>query len=104
MFHFKNILAAYQRIFECLLNFILLFFTYFIGIGPIWLISKLTKKKFLNMSFRGKKSYWIKSNLGNEEKEKYRIEMQDGSGLGPIGKIEPNLKTTGVVSKNKSQL
>lgn len=66
-----KLFVIYRRVFEYLSNFILLSFTYFIGIGSIWFVSKITKRKYLDVNFREKKTYWIKSKLGSEPKKKY---------------------------------
>lgn len=54
------------------INFLLLFLVYILAIGPISLLSKTSKKKFLQLDFSTrKKSYWQKSYMGQERKEDY---------------------------------
>lgn len=54
------------------INFILLFLVYFIGVGVTSLAAKATKKKFLDLKLEGR-TYWKERNLGKQDlKEYYR--------------------------------
>lgn len=53
-------------------NFILIFLVYFIGVGITSLVAKAAKKRFLNLKLEGK-TYWKERNLGKQDiKEYYR--------------------------------
>lgn len=54
-----------------IINFILLFLVYFIGVGSTSLIAKLAKKKFLDLDQKEKKTYWKEKNLGKQPLENY---------------------------------
>lgn len=53
-------------------NFILLFFVYFLGIGPTALVSRIFRKRFLDLGrYEKKSSYWHPLGLKTKEKEYY---------------------------------
>lgn len=68
---FNQGFSSLQQIIGNASNFIILFVTYFIGVGSIWLITRITKKKFLNLETKNSKSYWLSSNMGKESRDKY---------------------------------
>ena len=53
-------------------NFVLLFFVYFIGVGITWLFAKMAGKHFLAVKKeQEKKSYWIEEKVGKRKEEEY---------------------------------
>tara|TARA_Y100000034_G_C6683281_1_gene300451 strand:+ start:251 stop:487 length:237 start_codon:yes stop_codon:yes gene_type:complete len=68
----KNGFHLFGQDITLIVNSILLFFTYFIGIGLSFILTKLTNKKLLEKK-RLKHSYWTDLNLKTKEiKEYYR--------------------------------
>ena len=53
-----------------LVNFVLLLLVYFIGVGSTSLVSKLSKKKFLDLKQKGE-TYWKERDLGKQTLDKY---------------------------------
>jgi large-conductance mechanosensitive channel len=53
------------------INFIILAIVYYLGIGLVSLIAKITGKKFLKMSKNGKDSYWDEKKLGTLPRDHY---------------------------------
>jgi len=53
------------------INFVLLFFVYFIGVGITSIIAKIFGKHFLDLKFKDKKSYWVKRKLESRAIERY---------------------------------
>lgn len=51
-------------------NFVLLFLVYFIGVGSTSLASKLSKKRFLDLKQKGE-TYWKERDLGKQTLDKY---------------------------------
>jgi len=55
-----------------IINSILLTVVYLIGAGFTFIISKLSRKRFLDLNInRDKKSYWEDLNLGTKKMEEY---------------------------------
>jgi len=54
-----------------IVNFVLLFFVYFIGVGITWLFAKIFGKRFLDIKRGEKDSYWIKEKIGKRKIEDY---------------------------------
>lgn len=55
-----------------IINFILLFFVYFIGVGVTSIFAKIFKKHFLKIRLKKDvTSYWEPLNLGKRSKEEY---------------------------------
>lgn len=55
-----------------IVNFILLSFVYFIGVGVTSIIAKLSKKRFLELKISEKeKTYWSELNLTKKPLEEY---------------------------------
>lgn len=52
-------------------NFILLFVTYFVGIGLTSIFMKIFGKKFIDLKLKKEGSYWIDRKIGTELKESY---------------------------------
>jgi len=52
------------------INFVLLFLVYFIGVGITSLAAKIAKKKFLNLKPEGN-TYWKEHNLGKQDLKDY---------------------------------
>lgn len=52
-------------------NFILLFLTYFIGVGLTSIFAKIFSKRFLDLKLKKEGSYWIHKKIGMEDKESY---------------------------------
>ena len=42
------------------INFILLFFVYYLGVGLTSIIAKVFRKHFLDLNFKDKNSYWVR--------------------------------------------
>lgn len=51
-------------------NFLLLTFVYFLGVGVTSIVAKISGKHFLELN-RKKDSYWSELNLGKLKKEEY---------------------------------
>ena len=52
-------------------NFILLFLTYFIGVGLTSIFAKIFSKRFLDLKLKKEGSYWIDRKIGTELKDSY---------------------------------
>ncbi len=53
-------------------NFILLFIVYFVGIGPTSIVMKLKKKEFLDLrSFKKKETYWVDNKITKQPIDEY---------------------------------
>ncbi len=71
---FKGFLHGFKsfgHIITSIVNFVLLFFVYFIGVGVTWLFAKIAGKKFLDIKKGSKESYWIKEKVGKRKIEDY---------------------------------
>lgn len=56
-----------------ILNTILGGIAYLLGIGPVWLVSRLVGKDFLELKFKpNTKSYWIKAKTPSERSDYFR--------------------------------
>jgi len=53
-----------------IVNFFLLTFVYFLGVGITSIVAKISGKHFLELK-RDKNSYWSELNLGKRKKEEY---------------------------------
>lgn len=53
-----------------IVNFILLFLVYFIGVGSTSIVAKFSKKRFLELNQKGK-TYWKERKLEKQPLEKY---------------------------------
>lgn len=53
-----------------IVNFALLFFVYFIGVGIVAVLSRIAGKKFMNL--KPGKSTWVKRSLSKMPMEEYR--------------------------------
>ena len=68
----KKGMSHFGEFISVIVNTILLFFVYILGIGITSVIAKLCKKKFLDMSLSKKeKSYWVPLNLKEKKMEEY---------------------------------
>ena len=66
---FKLGLKNFSHLLTGIINFVLLFFVYFIGIGSVSIISKLFRKHFLDLKNSG--SSWILRKLKKRPLEEY---------------------------------
>jgi len=64
----KNLFLKFGRFIQNIINFLLLFVVYFVGIGLTSLISKLVHKTFLFLN-GNKNSYWDENKVIAEDKE-----------------------------------
>lgn len=55
-----------------IVNFFLLLIVYILGIGPVSIIAKLSKKHFLDITFREKISLWKERKPIEKQEEYYR--------------------------------
>jgi len=55
---------------SALVNAVLLSAVYLLGIGPTFIVAKLTGKSFLDVSYRNE-SYWERLDIGKREKKHY---------------------------------
>lgn len=71
---FKEGFHDFTNIIISIVNFVLLFIVYFVGVGITAVFAKAAGKKFLNLkSKKSKQSYWVHKKIGNEpEEEHYR--------------------------------
>jgi len=72
---FKKILKpleALSKIISSLINFILLSFVYFVGIGLTSVIAKISNKKFLILKKENKDSYWEDKEVSNKFEDYFR--------------------------------
>jgi hypothetical protein len=70
---FKGFLEGFKEFsltIASITNFILLFITYFIGIGLTSIFMKIFGKKFLDLNLK-KDSYWLDKKIGQESRESY---------------------------------
>jgi large-conductance mechanosensitive channel len=67
----KSILEPIAKVISNTINFILLAVVYFIGIGPISIISKLFGKHFLELKKQNNKSNWREHKLTKQPLEDY---------------------------------
>lgn len=52
-------------------NFILAFIVYFIGIGITSIIAKIFRKHFLDLKFKDREIYWVKGRPASKDIEDY---------------------------------
>lgn len=72
---FKKILKPFEilsKIVSSIVNFILLSFVYFIGVGLTSLIAKISNKKFLDLKKENKDSYWEDKEVSNKFEDHFR--------------------------------
>ena len=67
----KKVLEPVSKIISGIVNFILLAFVYFIGIGIVSISAKIFGKHFLEIKKRNKKSNWDEHKVTKEPLEKY---------------------------------
>lgn len=67
----KKAMEAVGKMISNIVNFILLSLVYFVGIGPVAMISKLTGKHFLELKKQNRKSNWHEHKVEKEALEKY---------------------------------
>jgi len=69
---FKKGMTSFGENIIVIINTILLFAVYVIGVGLTAIIAKLTNKQFMDMRIsRNQKSYWSDLNLKKRDKEEY---------------------------------
>lgn len=68
---FKEGMLEFNLNIQDLVNSILLFFVYIIGIGFPSILAKIKKKKFLETEFSSQKSYWSDLDIKKEPKQRY---------------------------------
>ena len=69
---FKEGFRSFGHVVVNIVNFVLLFFVYFIGVGITALVAKVFGKHFLDLKMnKGAKSYWMDLNLGKKPQEEY---------------------------------
>jgi hypothetical protein len=68
---FKKGFKDFSHVVVNAINFFLLFFVYFIGVGITSLIAKAFGKHFLDIKKRNVNSYWSPLNLGKKPQEEY---------------------------------
>ena len=69
-----NLIKKFGFFMQNLVNFILLFFVYFIGVGFVAGISRLVNKHYLVLRKTKNKSYWLKRDKRLDKKEnEYRM-------------------------------
>ena len=70
---FKAGFQSFGHSVTCVVNFVLLSIVYMFGVGPTAILSKLKRKKFLDMEKPdpNKATYYKDLNLGKEPKENY---------------------------------
>jgi hypothetical protein len=66
---FKDGMKNFGTTISIIVNSILLFLVYLIGVGLTFLLSKIFRKKFLDTKPENVKSYWKELNLKNQKKE-----------------------------------
>ncbi|MEK6984227.1 MAG: hypothetical protein AABX33_06660 [Nanoarchaeota archaeon] len=67
----KSILEPVAEIISSIVNFILLFIVYLIGVGSVSIIMKLFRRHFLELKKQNKHSNWQGRNVEKEPLEKY---------------------------------
>jgi len=67
----KDGLMAVSKFITSVVNFILLIPLFFIGVVLTSLLSKVFGKRYLALTLRKRKSYWVKKNLSTQKLEKY---------------------------------
>ena len=67
----KSVLEPVSKFMASVVNLVLLFVVYFIGIGIVSIISKLSGKHFLNLKIQNKTSDWHNHKVKKEPIEKY---------------------------------
>ena len=70
---FKEGFIGFNNLIRNTVNFILLSVVYFVGVGPVSLIAKLTGKKFLDLkpTTLHQKSYWKENKVTKQKFEDY---------------------------------
>lgn len=68
---FRRGLESFGNNITIIINSVLLFIAYFIGIGFTAILAKLTRKHFIERKLSNKKSYWSDLNLKKKPIEKY---------------------------------
>lgn len=66
---FKDGMKNFGTTISIIVNSILLFIVYIVGVGLTFLFSKIFRKKFLDTKPENVKSYWKELNLKNQTKE-----------------------------------
>jgi hypothetical protein len=66
---FKDGMKNFGTTISIIVNSILLFLVYIIGVGLTFIFSKIFKKNFLDTKPENVKSYWKNINLKNQKKE-----------------------------------
>ena len=69
---FKEGFRKFGHLIANTINFVLLLIVFIFGIGLVSVLSKIFRKKYLEMKPKNKlKSYWTKVNIGTKNKEDY---------------------------------
>jgi hypothetical protein len=58
--------------FSLIINFVLLFFVYFTGVGLTWFFAKIFKKNFLILRSKNRKTFWIRNKITKKSMEEYK--------------------------------
>jgi hypothetical protein len=72
---FEQGFKDFSQIIVNIVNLILLFPVYFIGIGITSIIAKILGKHFLDLKIRDRTSYWIDRKITKEPMESYYMEF-----------------------------
>ena len=68
---FKEGFKNFSGIITNIVNFFLLAIVYFLGIGPVSIISKIRRKHFIELGRKRKDSYWIQRKTAEQKIEDY---------------------------------
>jgi len=75
----KNIWESFSNGFKefghdvaSVVNFLLLLIVYIVGVGPVSVISKILRKRFLDLKFKQKRSLWVERKPIQNIDEYYR--------------------------------
>ena len=69
---FKEGFREFGNVIINIINFVLLFFVYFIGVGLTSIIAKITGKHFLKLKSKNNvDSYWCRENIPKNEKGEF---------------------------------
>lgn len=68
---FKQGQKYFGETISIIINSILLFFVYFIGVGIPSILAKIFRKKFLDIKVKNEQTYWKPLNLSKKPKEAY---------------------------------
>jgi len=69
--NFKKGMTTFGNDISTIVNTVLLFVVYVVGIGVTSIVAKIIGKKFLDMKLSSKKSYWRSLNLKKKSVDDY---------------------------------